>query len=202
MLAFQWIYENYITDETCSVYRARGHDNGIDCSSSLMCKKCLPLEPCFIPDTYPEYHIDEFGPAVGEDAMMREIYYRGPIACGCAVTLELEDYKGGIFNDTTLNMDITHDVSVVGFGVENGVKYWVVRNSWGANWGENGFFRLVRGVNNLNIESNCSYAVPHPYPRTHYTTDKERNDPRNSFKNSNYSRPNSTNKVDAKFLNE
>ena len=131
---------------------------------------------------------------------MKEIYYRGPIACGCATPEALEEYKGGIFNDTTGDMRLTHDVSVVGFGVENGVKYWVVRNSWGANWGENGFFRVVRGINNLNIETNCSWAVPSPTPKIHYTTDAEKNDPRNNLTNSNYRRPNETNKVDSKFL--
>jgi hypothetical protein len=46
-------------------------------------------------------------------------------------------------------------VEVVGFGVENGVKYWVIRNHWGSYWGEKGFFRLIRGINNLWIEHNC-----------------------------------------------
>ncbi len=70
--------------------------------------------------------------------------------------------SGGIFTDNTNATDINHDISVVGYGEENGQKYWVIRNSWGTYWGENGFFRLARGVNNLGIESEgtCSWATP------------------------------------------
>lgn len=92
--------------------------------------------------------------------MMQEIYQRGPIACGVAVPDALENYTSGIFNDTTGDMNIVHDISVVGWGIENGTKFWTVRNSWGSHFGEQGFFRIVRGTNNIAIESDCSWATP------------------------------------------
>lgn len=52
-------------------------------------------------------------------------------------------------------------MSIVGWGTtEQGEKYWNIRNSWGTYWGEKGFFRLKRGVNEIRIEDECWYAVP------------------------------------------
>ena len=68
--------------------------------------------------------------------MLQELYQRGPLGCGIAVPDALEDYTGGIFCDDTGDVDIVHDISIVGYGVENGNKYWLVRNSWGTHWGE------------------------------------------------------------------
>lgn len=180
--AFEWMSKNEITDETCSIYMARGHDNGQQCSPMQYCRNCNPGEACFVPDEYYIYHTDEYGNVSGEEAMMQEIYQRGPIACGIAVPESLEEYTGGIYEDTTGDMDIVHDISVVGYGVEDGVKFWTVRNSWGSHWGEEGFFRVVRGVNNLNIESACAWAtVLDTWTEgvTHKTTDDEKNDERN-----------------------
>lgn len=92
--------------------------------------------------------------------MMNEILQRGPITCAIAVTQQLVNYTGGIFIDSTGRVELDHDISVTGWGVEDGVKYWIVRNSWGSYWGEGGNFRLIRGTNNLNIEGACSWAVP------------------------------------------
>lgn len=114
--------------------------------------------------------------------MMQEIYQRGPIACGIAVPPGFLNYTGGIYEDKTGADDIDHEVSVVGWGVENGVKYWLVRNSWGSYWGENGFFRVVRGVNNIAIETDCAWATPvdtWTTKVTHKTTAEEKSDPRN-----------------------
>eukprot|EP00640_Fibrocapsa_japonica_P000591 CAMPEP_0113935782 /NCGR_PEP_ID=MMETSP1339-20121228/2857_1 /TAXON_ID=94617 /ORGANISM="Fibrocapsa japonica" /LENGTH=625 /DNA_ID=CAMNT_0000938045 /DNA_START=148 /DNA_END=2025 /DNA_ORIENTATION=- /assembly_acc=CAM_ASM_000762 len=180
--AFKWMNENEITDETCAIYRARGHDNGEVCSSMSMCRNCNPGEACFIPAEYHVYHTDEYGEVSGEENMMQEIYQRGPIGCGISVPEDLETYTGGIFEDKTGDMDIVHAVSIVGYGVENGVKYWTVRNSWGSHWGEGGFFRVVRGVNNLNIESSCSWATPldtWTHSIKHTTTYDEMHDPLN-----------------------
>lgn len=125
-----------------------------------MCKDCHPHADCFVPDQYYVYGVDQYSDLTGEENMLQEIYQRGPIACGIAVPDALETYTGGIFYDTTGDTDIVHDISVVGFGVENGTKYWTVRNSWGTHWGESGFFRVVRGINNIGIESECAWATP------------------------------------------
>jgi len=53
-------------------------------------------------------------------------------------------YTGGIFNCTNSTLDIDHVVQLVGYGSQNGVDYWIVRNSWGTSWGEAGYIRLLR----------------------------------------------------------
>jgi len=68
--------------------------------------------------------------------MKQEIYKNGPIACGIAVPDLLETYTGGVFCDETGDKEIVHDISIVGYGVEDGKNYWLVRNSWGTHWGE------------------------------------------------------------------
>ncbi|KAI1715734.1 papain family cysteine protease domain-containing protein [Ditylenchus destructor] len=46
-----------------------------------------------------------------------------------------------------------HAVKLIGWGEDNGVPYWTLANSWNTDWGENGFFRIVRGKDECGIES-------------------------------------------------
>mmetsp|Transcript_35647 Transcript_35647/g.26017 ORF Transcript_35647/g.26017 Transcript_35647/m.26017 type:complete len:334 (-) Transcript_35647:657-1658(-) len=184
LTAYEWMSTNEVTDETCTTYRARGWDNGQDCSPMQYCRNCNPGEACFIPDEYYVYHTDLYGNVSGEQDMMQEIYQRGPITCGIAVPESLEEYTGGIYEDLSGDLNLVHAISVVGYGVdeETSTPYWLVRNSWGHYWGEEGFFRVVRGTNNLGIESDCSWATVKDTwseGKTHVTSDDEQNDERN-----------------------
>jgi cathepsin X len=160
LTAYQFIHEaGGIPDDTCQLYSATGHDTGRSCEDIDICVTC-DERGCFPQDTYPVWTIDTYGLVNGTEAMMAELL-RGPIACSIAVTDEffiLNDFS--IFEDKTGSTDLDHSISVVGYGEENGVPFWIGRNSWGEYWGESGFFRVVRGQNNLGIESNCQFAVP------------------------------------------
>ena len=95
------------------------------------------------------------------EAMQQEIYNRGPIACLMyAHGDSFEYYTGGILTDNTTYPGVTHYVALIGWGQsDDGVDYWIGRNSFGTWWGEKGFFRAEMGINIYNMEENCNWAT-------------------------------------------
>ncbi|KAK3273043.1 hypothetical protein CYMTET_18697 [Cymbomonas tetramitiformis] len=160
--AYRFIHEfGGIPDETCQPYQASGHDMGKTCEAEDVCRNCSPLSGCSAVSDFKKYNIDEYGLVNGTAAMMTELLANGPIACTVAVPQAFEAYTGGIFEDKTGDVSMDHSISVVGWGeADDGTPFWIGRNSWGSYWGEEGWFKIVRGKNNLGIEANCQWATP------------------------------------------
>jgi cathepsin B len=90
--------------------------------------------------------------ASGESQIQQMIMTGGPVETAFTVYSDFEDYAGGIYHHVSGGMAGGHAVKFVGWGEENGVKYWKVANSWNPYWGEKGYFRIVRGTNEGGIE--------------------------------------------------
>ncbi|KAE9611727.1 hypothetical protein Lal_00011537 [Lupinus albus] len=70
-------------------------------------------------------------------------------------------YQSGVFTGIC-GTELDHGVAVVGYGTEDGKDYWLVRNSWGPEWGENGYIKLERNIN--TTEGKCGIAMEASYP--------------------------------------
>ncbi|KAG9452516.1 hypothetical protein H6P81_005420 [Aristolochia fimbriata] len=85
-----------------------------------------------------------------------------PVSVAFQVIPEFRLYKGGVFTTDSCKtgpMDVNHAVLAVGYGVEQGVPYWLVKNSWGQDWGLDGYFKMVMGKNMCGIATCASFPI-------------------------------------------
>eukprot|EP00437_Effrenium_voratum_P033460 CAMPEP_0181461976 /NCGR_PEP_ID=MMETSP1110-20121109/34155_1 /TAXON_ID=174948 /ORGANISM="Symbiodinium sp., Strain CCMP421" /LENGTH=367 /DNA_ID=CAMNT_0023586617 /DNA_START=36 /DNA_END=1139 /DNA_ORIENTATION=- len=89
-------------------------------------------------------------------AMQQEIYQNGPITGMFFVHRSFLSYKSGVYKAGLFFKDPMlggHAIKIIGWGTENGTPYWLVANSWNADWGDHGFFKIERGTNQCQIEN-------------------------------------------------
>ncbi|XP_010541349.1 PREDICTED: thiol protease aleurain [Tarenaya hassleriana] len=97
-----------------------------------------------------------------EDELKHAVGLVRPVSVAFQVVDDFRLYKKGVYTSKTCGntpMDVNHAVLAVGYGVENGVPYWLVKNSWGADWGDNGYFKMEMGKNMCGIATCASYPI-------------------------------------------
>ncbi|KAJ8611954.1 hypothetical protein CTAYLR_004393 [Chrysophaeum taylorii] len=85
--------------------------------------------------------------------MAAEIYQNGPITGMFFVHQDFLSYSSGVYSSSKLSPMLGgHAIKILGFGIEDDTPYWLVANSWNEEWGENGYFKILRGSNECQIE--------------------------------------------------
>jgi cathepsin B len=144
-------------------------------TNGAVTSKCLPytagygiVEKCqntckSSVDIYRKYRASSFRKIQYASDIKFELLNYGPVATGYLVYQDFMSYKSGIYKRTSDYLLGGHAVRVIGWGTDGTTEYWVVANSWGKFWGENGFFRIA-----MNHCCNFEFNVLAPYARLTY----------------------------------
>jgi len=92
--------------------------------------------------------------------IQNEIMKHGPIEVAFTVYQDFLTYKSGVYSHKSGSQLGGHAVKMIGWGVDGGVNYWTIANSWNEDWGDQGFFKIKRGGNECGIESQGVAGLP------------------------------------------
>ncbi|KAF1754303.1 hypothetical protein GCK72_020863 [Caenorhabditis remanei] len=122
-------------------------------------KKCKPGYPVDLDkDRHYGVSVDQLPNRQIE--IQSDVMLNGPVEATMEIYDDFLQYTTGIYVHLAGNKQGHLSVRILGWGMFEGVPYWLLANSWGKEWGENGTFRVLRGVNECGLEANCISGMP------------------------------------------
>ncbi|KAH1020667.1 hypothetical protein HUJ04_010283, partial [Dendroctonus ponderosae] len=159
----------YNSSQGCKDYSLEPCEHHVEVGSRPQCSSLNYDTPKCVRSCY-ESSLDyteslTFGQQVStftnEKQMQLAILKNGPIEAAFTVYNDFLSYKSGVYQATAQDESVGgHAIKVLGWGVEEGTKYWLIANSWNTDWGDNGYFKFLRGVDHCGIESETAASLP------------------------------------------
>ncbi|CAN8001239.1 unnamed protein product [Ixodes hexagonus] len=98
--------------------------------------------------------------SMDEKQIRTEIFKHGPVEADFSVYADFVNYKSGVYQHHSSDVLGGHAIRILGWGTENGTPYWLVANSWNPDWGDKGYFKILRGQNECGIEEDINAGIP------------------------------------------
>ncbi|XP_056269550.1 cathepsin B [Pseudoliparis swirei] len=160
------LYDSHIGCRPYTIPPCEHHVNGSrpSCTGeSGHTPKCISrCEPGYTPSYKVDKHFGKTSYSVLSDEaqIQSDIYKNGPVEGAFTVFEDFVLYKSGVYQHVSGSVLGGHAIKILGWGVEDGVHYWLCANSWNTDWGDNGFFKILRGSNHCGIESEIVAGIP------------------------------------------
>jgi len=142
--AFGWIKEHGLCSEAAYPYTSGA---GVDGTCKPTCK--------------PELTLTGFADVPkGDEVALLKAVNLGPVSIAIeADKSAFQMYSQGVLDSAACGKQLDHGVLIVGYGTDAGKDYWKVKNSWGGNWGEDGYLRMVRNKDMCGLADMASYPT-------------------------------------------
>ena len=142
--AFDYAIDNGMCSESGDPYEAKA-DTCIDCQVVAKFTDCIDVSS-------------------GNELELKEAVSRGPVSVAIeADTKVFQFYSSGVITSESCGESLDHGVLIVGYGEEQGQKYWLVKNSWGTSWGDEGYVKIAR-TDGSSDSGVCGIALQASYP--------------------------------------
>uniref|UniRef100_A0AAY4B066 Cathepsin B n=2 Tax=Denticeps clupeoides TaxID=299321 RepID=A0AAY4B066_9TELE len=159
------LYDSNVGCRPYTIPPCEHHVNGSrpPCSGEQDTPKCVKecvtgYSPTYKEDKY--FGKTSYSVPSDPDQIMTEIFKNGPVEAAFTVYADFLQYKTGVYQHVTGEVLGGHAIKILGWGVENGTPYWLAANSWNTDWGNNGYFKILRGNDECGIESEIVAGMP------------------------------------------
>jgi KDEL-tailed cysteine endopeptidase len=142
--AFKYAIDNGMCTETAYPYTAKD-GSCHSCSAVVSVSGCADVK-------------------ANNQVALKEAVANAPVSIAIeADTKYFQSYTSGVLTSSSCGTNLDHGVLIVGYGTENGIKYWLVKNSWSTSWGEQGYVKIARS-DSTNDPGICGIGMQPSYP--------------------------------------
>jgi cathepsin B len=160
--AWQYWQDTGVVEETCYPYPFPSCDHHLPKSknpcptkeyNSPNCPSKCTNKTWAGPAWGSDRHKGKSAYSLGDVAQIQaDILKNGPVEATFDVYEDFLTYKSGVYQHTTGELLGGHAIKILGWGVDGKTPYWIIANSWNADWGNQGYFWMIRGKDNCGIE--------------------------------------------------